>query len=407
MTTARGRHSPQTLAGVLAPLQTEVFRTSFLGRQFLHSAGERGRFAELLPWKDLNGILRRHHLGPPRLRLVREGSGVPSGDYLRYRTSRRAPANPVPQLRVPEFTALLRDGATLIVDSIDELQDPIGQLAADLERTLECRIQVNMYAGWRLSPGFDLHWDDHDVLVLQISGRKHWRVYPMTREHPLRGDRRVPKPDGPPVWDGVLEDGQLLYIPRGWWHVAVPMDEPTLHLTVGLHRATGADLLEWFASRMRESAAVRRDLPRFAAAEERKNHASLLRSEFERLWSERIVDEYLAAMDARAEARPRFALPWAVAPAALFEGETAWTVRWLVPRPLDLTIRKGVIRFVYARKEWTFAPDAAPLLNLLQSMTVCTCDQLCQASPSLKPAVVRAFVKELLSAGLITVDAEG
>lgn len=407
MSTPKFRHSSRTLAGVLAPLEMGGFRDEYLGKQFLHSTGERGRFTELLPWEDLNDILRRHRLGPPRLRLVREGTAVPPSSYLRYRSSRSAPANPVPVLRPAELTALIRDGATLILDSIDELQEPIGELAEDLERTLECRIQVNMYAGWRLSPGFDLHWDDHDVVVLQVSGRKHWRVYPMTREHPLRGDRGVPKPSGPPVWDGVLEDGELLYIPRGWWHVAVPMDEPTLHLTIGLHRATGADLFEWFAGRMRESAAVRQALPRFAGPEERQSHAALLRSEFERLWTDRVIDEYLAAMDARVEARPRFAFPWAVSPAALIDGETGWTVRWLVPRTVDLTIRDGAIRFVYARKEWTFEPEAAPLLNLLQSKQVCTRDQICGASASLKPAVVRAFVKELLAAGLVTVDAQG
>ena len=404
MSTPGRRHNPRTLAGVLAPLQAEAFRTEFLGRQFLHAAGEPGRFAELLPWDDLNGILRRHRLAPPRLRLVREGAAVPPSSYLRYRTSSRQPANPVPLLRTAEFNALLHDGATLILDSIDELHHHIGELAEDLERALECRIQVNMYAGWRLSPGFDLHWDDHDVLVLQVSGRKHWRVYAMTREHPLRGDRALPRPDGPPVWDGVLEDGALLYIPRGWWHVAVPMDEPTLHLTIGLHRATGADLLEWFVGRMRQSAAVRRDLPRFAEPHARRQYASLLRSEFERLWNDSVVDQYLAAADARVEARPRFALPWAVTPAALLDAETACTVRWLVPRPLDLTIRDGLIRFLYARKEWTFAPEAAPLLNLLQSTQVCTLHQLCQAAPSLQPAIVRAFVRELLSLGLIAVD---
>ena len=400
------RHSPRTLAGVLAPFNTaQVFRDRYLGREFLHSTGEPGRFAELLPWEDLNGILRRHRLGPPRLRLVREGSAIPPSSYLRYRTSRGS-ATPVPVLRPVESTALLQDGATLIVDSIDELQDPIGELAGDLERELACRIQVNMYAGWRLSPGFNLHWDDHDVLVLQVSGRKHWRIYPMTREHPLRGDRGAPKPDGPPVWDAVLEDGELLYIPRGWWHVAVPMDEPTLHLTIGLHRPNGVDLLDWFVGRMRESAAVRRDLPRFASPEEQRAHAALLREEFKRLWSDGIIDEYLSAMDARVEARPRFAFPWAVTPASLIDGEAGWAVRWLVPRPVDLTVSDQAIRFVYKSKEWTFAPQAGPLLNLLQSALVCTREQLYDAGPSLKPEAVRAFVKELLSAGLVTVDAQ-
>ena len=71
-----------------------------------------------------------------------------------------------------------------------------------------------------------------------------------------------------PLWEGMLNDGDMLYIPRGWWHVATPLDEPTLHLTVGVNNPTGADLLSWFVDRLRASEDVRRDLPLFGRAED-------------------------------------------------------------------------------------------------------------------------------------------
>ena len=55
----------------------------------------------------------------------------------------------------------------------------------------------------------------------------------------------------------------LLYIPRGWWHVATPLDEPTLHLTVGVNNPNGADFLAWYVDRLKTSEDVRRDLPQF------------------------------------------------------------------------------------------------------------------------------------------------
>ena len=45
--------------------------------------------------------------------------------------------------------------------------------------------------------------------------------------------------------------------------------------------------------RMRESAAVRQDLPRFASAEMQAAHAARLRGEFERLWDSGVVCEFL------------------------------------------------------------------------------------------------------------------
>ena len=392
-----------TLAYALRPLTVEDFTATYFGKQFLYAPGESGRFAALVPWADLNAILRRHRLGPPRLRLVREGAAIPSSSYIRYRTPGRGGPS-IPRVKPVELAAELRNGATLVIDSIDELQDPVAELAEDIDRTLRCRIQVNMYAGWRQSPGFDLHWDDHDVLVLQVSGRKHWRVYGMTREHPLRGDRHVLKPEGAPVWDGVLESGDTMYIPRGWWHVAVPMDEPTLHLTIGLHTQTGVDLLEWFVGRMKENVWARRDVPRFASAEERRAYALQIRDEAIRHWSASIVDEYLAAMDANAGPRATFALPWSAA-CALPDDSSAWCVKWLPTRPLDLTARDGIIRFLFDGREWTFTSQAGALLDRMQSTVVCRCDELYNLG--IDPKRVRAFVRELLEGGLVTVSGGG
>src|SRR4051794_36815906 len=255
----------QKKMAIFFPLTVDEFIHSYLGRNFYHSAGQPGRFAGLLPWNDLNNLLRHQRLDSPRLRLVREGKPVPVESYVQHASSRPQPHLRIPRLRSAEITRHLRDGATLVVDAVDEIVESVTSLAQDLEWVLRTRIQVNMYAGWRTSHGFDLHWDDHDVLILQVSGRKHWKLYEMTREHPLPQDNRR-KFEAPeqPLWEGMLEDGDLLYIPRGWWHVAVPLEEPTLHLTVGLHRKNGTDFLSWFQERLLGFAAVRQDVPVFA-----------------------------------------------------------------------------------------------------------------------------------------------
>src|SRR3954447_25888016 len=218
--------SPKTLAEVLTPFSVGEFTQKYFGKRFFHSPGTPGRFAGLLPWSDLNQLLRHTRLDVPRLRLMQEGKAVPPESFITYQASRRRPDLRVPRLRSASLTKHLRDGATLIVDAVDELCQPVTELAEDMECALRTRIQVNMYAGWRRSHGFDLHWDDHDVLILQVSGRKHWKVYPMSRAHPLPQDntRKFPPPDAP-LWEGLLDDGSMLYIPRGWWHVALPLDE--------------------------------------------------------------------------------------------------------------------------------------------------------------------------------------
>lgn len=390
----------RSLAEVLAPLSAADFLSGFFGKNFYRSSGRPGRFAKLLPWTELNQLLRHHRFDVPRLRLVREGKAIPADTYISYQTAQRRPYSRTARLRPVEIVRQLRGGATLIIDSVDEIHEPITGLAEDLESALCSRIQVNMYAGWRSSRGFDLHWDDHDVLILQVSGRKRWKVYPMTREHPLPADadRNLSPPDTP-LWEGLLEDGDALYIPRGWWHVAVPLDEPTLHLTVGLHNRTGFDFLSWYQERLCEHAAVRQDLPRFATAKEKAAYMRQLQDAWTNGWSAGLLEEYLAHVDARAQPRPNFALPWAATKAVLPPGNVR--LKWIVPRPVVLKGDSGgAIELLCHGKQWRFAASARPLLEILQEKGTCTISEL--HSDSLDPQVVRSFIGELLAAGLLT-----
>ena len=109
----------------------------------------------------------------------------------------------------------LAQGATMIIDAIHEVAPAAAQLTASMEEALSCVCVSNLYAGWRSQRGFDLHWDPHEVFVLQLSGRKRWQVFAPTRLHPLGDDiETAPKPTAPPVWEGILNDGDLLYLPR-------------------------------------------------------------------------------------------------------------------------------------------------------------------------------------------------
>jgi len=312
-------------------------------------------------------------------------------------------------LRSAEVTKQLQEGATLILDAIDEIHEPIADLATHLERVLCARVQINLYAGWRTSPGFDVHWDGHDVLILQVSGRKHWKVYAMTRENPLPDDPKTEDPPKTPVWEGILEDGDLLYIPRGWWHVAVPLDEPTLHLTVGLHRATGLDFAAWFMERLRESATIRQDLPRLGTAVDREAHLQRLRAAWEESWHPKLLEEYFAYLDTRAFFRPYFGLPWTAGSAVIPTSETGWSVKWLVPRPIE-RVQNGEQNVLVRGngRELTFSAAAWPVLHALQENDTFPIYDLYERSVGeLTTERLRVFLKELVNAGLASIIVNG
>ena len=393
----------RNLDELLEPYPQEEFLSSVWGQSFEHIRGRRGRFARLLPWSELNRIIRQHRLDFPRLRLAHEGKTLPASACFRYVSNGRRKL-PLPRLKFVELNERLREGATLVLDAVDELTEPLGELAAMLELRFHEHVQINSYAGWQTSRGFDLHWDDHDVFILQVTGRKRWSIYGMTRPYPLTNDSTTAvAPTHAPIWEETLEDGDLLYIPRGWWHVAQPLAEPTLHLTVGIHNRTGMDFARWLTERMRESAAFRQDLPRLSSPAARAAHMERLRQEFFDAWETGALESFYTELDALAEPRVEMSLPWsATTDAPAFAPETR--VRLISPRPLEWREEAGVVEFACHKKRWRFAADALLVLRPLEERRVCTMAELCAAARArLDEPTVRALVRELLINGLVTI----
>lgn len=395
-----------SLAQLLKPYAPEEFLASSWGVNVSHVRGGAGKFARLMPWERLNEILSRHRLDFPRLRLVQDGESVPVASYLRHVAGNRGKTR-VPRLKPVGLAGRLRDGATLVLDAVDELHDPLKELAAGLELFFREHVQINLYAGWQTSRGFDLHWDDHDVFILQVTGRKRWSVYGQTRPFPLVSDiERAEKPTHEPLWEATLEDGDMLYIPRGWWHVAVPLAEPTLHLTVGVHNRTGLDLLRWLTERMRASETFRRDLPRLSSNVERAAHVARMReellAEFDALALERFYEE----ADAHADPRATPSLPWGATPQIIPQSNQA-LVRLVAPRPLKFEFdgASGAVEFSALKRRWRFANDALLVLRPLEERRVCTIAELCESARGvLEEQTVRTFIRELSLHGLVSVS---
>jgi hypothetical protein len=123
------------------------------------------------------------------------------------------------------------------------------------------------------------------------------------------------------VLDQVLQPGDLLYIPRGCYHLAVPMNEPTLHLTLGVKNPRAADLQRWMIDRERDTEVAQRDLPVFATADERLRYADeIRRMTFGNLDAD-LVEQYFLETGSNFKPRPSFSLPYSATPELLPPGD--------------------------------------------------------------------------------------
>ncbi len=296
--------SASSLQTLVWPEAIESFLKERWTRDFAVYNGESGRFRSLFSWTQLNRVLQEHAFRVPRLRLFKDGRAVDPTAYMEMGPGRE------PRIKSAGIQCAMDDGATLILDHVHELSRPLTHLRLDLERTFRAPVNINLYASTRATKGFALHWDDHEVLALQVEGRKQWTIYKPTVVNPTVDMKAsTPPPTDPPVFDRVLSDGEVLYMPRGWWHLACSIDEPSLHLTIGIVPLSGIDLLHWAVNRLKTNETARKSLPIFGQAEEMDAFLNELQVQVGRCLADNSIDEYMAVLDKLAVGTTVFNLP--------------------------------------------------------------------------------------------------
>jgi hypothetical protein len=206
-----------------------------------------GRVDDLFSLAAVDELLSRRALRTPFLRLAKDGRIVAPA---RYTGSGGVGAGVADQVRDDAVLELFADGTTAVLQGVHRLWPPVGALAADLAAELGHPVQVNSYVTPPQSQGFSPHYDTHDVFVLQVAGRKRWRVHAPVREAPLPGedwaqvaDEVRSRASEAPLVDDVLHPGDCLYLPRGFLHSAVALGETSAHLTFGVHPLTAHDVV--------------------------------------------------------------------------------------------------------------------------------------------------------------------
>ncbi len=189
-----------------------------------------------------------------------EGLGL-EGDRVAYDAAVRAHDN----------------GRTVVVHNMEIYWGPVNVLSRALSRLFSLYCQVNMY--W--SPGgletsISPHQDAQSVFIVQLEGTKRWRLFnPPDRVNgvpngPLalkktqrgKGGDRVDVDDlGADIMDVTLAPGDVLYVPRGVFHVTSTAGSPraSLHLTVGVETETDDNY--WGSVISDAISAVAKDMP--------------------------------------------------------------------------------------------------------------------------------------------------
>ena len=243
------------------------FAEQYWGRRPLltRAAQLPARFDDLLGESAVDELLSRRGLRTPFLRVAKDGDIVAPARYTR---GGGAGAGAGDQVADDMVLQQLDCGATLVLQALHRTWPPLVAFGSQLSGELGHPVQINAYVTPPQNRGFAAHYDVHDVFVLQVAGRKQWRVHSPVLADPLRDqpwDQRrtavAQRARETPLIDEVLAPGDALYLPRGYLHSAVAIGELSIHLTVGVHPLTRYQLVRHLLDAAASDPALRMSLP--------------------------------------------------------------------------------------------------------------------------------------------------
>jgi ribosomal protein L16 Arg81 hydroxylase len=251
--------TPFSFRWLIEPITPAAFFEHYYERKPLQIEGrDAGKFGSLLSVAAIDRYLATSSPRFPDVFMVDAAREVKSEDYSFPNSE------PTGRIDLPRAYQLFESGSTISLSHMHERLPELAALCRAVEETFSAHFQTNIYLSPPHAQGFKIHFDSHDVFVLQVSGSKRWTIYDTLIELPLHGqayesDKHIP---GSPTGELTLKAGDVFYCPRGLFHSARSTDEISLHITLGLIGKTWADVMvEAVSEACLASSAFRANLP--------------------------------------------------------------------------------------------------------------------------------------------------
>jgi Cupin superfamily protein len=230
--TALMSEAPSTLADLVSPLTESEFLELLRRRELAYRPGANAdRYAPVVGWPALRSMIEagNYPKRPDDVRVTKESIPAPAG---RWSTKGKIDA-----AKLDEFLA---SGFSVVILHLDDHVPALGAVCQEIRsRTLEGSFVGAVVTSGTGAGAFQVHYDPEDLLILQVEGTKRWQIFGPPVPQPLRGMPKQSPPQTEPVFDEVLEPGDLLFVPGGNWHHCESGLSTSVHLGVFFMPPTG------------------------------------------------------------------------------------------------------------------------------------------------------------------------
>ncbi|WP_418315294.1 JmjC domain-containing protein [Piscinibacter sakaiensis] len=174
-------------------------------------------------------------------RLVRHGE---SGWQLRQ--------GPLPRTALPPSK---QPGWTLLVQGLDLYLPSAHELLSRFRFVPDARLDDLMVSYASDGGGVGPHVDSYDVFLLQVQGRRRWRIGRVTDPQLVDGLPLKILRNFVAEQEWLLEPGDMLYLPPGWAHDGVAVGGDCMTCSIGFRAATRDEFAREVLQRSLDAAA--------------------------------------------------------------------------------------------------------------------------------------------------------
>lgn len=385
-------------------IDLDNFNKNYRGKQFFRGRVQDPDVLEILSWDQLNGLLDTSDRRLDTISLVKEDARLDRRAFIKdaniAERSRLLPA---------AVRRAMIDGYSLTMTQIQGYHGAARNLCELLTNCLGEYVGINVYASWITEKCFLTHWDEHDVFIIQTEGEKLWTIYRETRRNPVADDidYATDKENLELEWEGTITKGDVLYIPRGWWHHAQSTGNGSLHMTAGFRNQTGLDFFDFLSNRAAMVTDFRADLPRpfedGVSEEWRDKFKSEVLQFLESEFGSGLIDKFWKDRFSVLPARRRNSLPVLLNEEHFRDTDPMIQLAGLAPFVIH-TERENAFEVEIGGKRWTLDTRAREVVNALSTGRQFRVSTLAKEVDSdLSAEEIEALCFELVNDGFLNV----
>lgn len=204
---------------LFAPLRPKEFRETHWRREPLFLRRTSVTIRDLPTYSQTVELMRSPVLLADQVLLMRHGRSLPAprDDFELFLDGEKA---------ISRF----HEGYTVRILAVQHHWTHVADMCHELQNCMGSEFGANLYLTPPNARGSKPHLDDHDVLVIQLEGRKTWMFWRRPSDSSLAA---CPSLAPSHAVEQILEPGDLLYLTEHEIHFAYTGRELSLHVTFG------------------------------------------------------------------------------------------------------------------------------------------------------------------------------